>query len=242
VPDISVQDQIRKIIELQKIDGEIYNLKVELQEKPAVLAQLKDEFELRKGALRELEAKLKAILVSRKDKELELKTKEDEIAKANTQLSQIKTNKEYTAKISEIEHIKADKSIVEEKILVSYDESDGISAQTEKEKVKVEEEEKKYLAKKKETEADTSIIEDRIKVLDSQRRQVLPGVDPAILSRYERILRHKGGVAIVPVVAGGSCGGCFMNVTSQQVNAIKMHQELIECEMCSRILYLEDDL
>ncbi|HQP11016.1 MAG TPA: C4-type zinc ribbon domain-containing protein [Candidatus Omnitrophota bacterium] len=240
--EIAIKDQIRKMIELQKIDREIYNLKIDLKEKPAMLADLKAEFESQKVALEELEKKLKAVLVERKEKELELKTREDEIAKANAQLSQIKTNKEYSAKMSEIEHIKADKSIIEEKILVSYDKSDSVAAEVEKERGKVAEEEKKYLAAKKTIEDDIKVIEDRIKVFDSQRKQALPGIDPALLARYEKILKHKEGVAIVPVQGQDSCGGCFMNVTPQQVNAIKMHQELIECEMCSRILYLEDDL
>ena len=241
MPDIFVRDQIKKIIELQKIDGEIHNLKIELKEKPAILAQLKEEFELRKGVLAAVEEKLKFVQVARKEKELELKTQEDQIAKANAQLSQIKTNKEYTAKISEIEHIKADKSIIEEKILTSYDESDAVNAEIEKEKVKVDEEEKNYLAKKKQTEGDVKVIEDRIKVLDSQRNQATDGIDSSFLNRYERILRHKDGIAIVPVQGEGSCGGCYMNVTHQQINEIKMNKELVECEMCSRILYLEGD-
>lgn len=242
MPDISIKDQIKKIVELQKIDGEIYNFNVELKEKPAVLGQLKEEFELSKGALADLEEKVKGVRVSRKEKELELKTQEDGIAKANTQLSQIKTNKEYTAKITEIEHIKADKSIIEEKILISYDESDAVSAEIEKEKVKVEAEEKNYLAKKKETEEGIKVIEDRVKVLESQRTQATPDIDPGYLSRYERILRHKDGVAVVPVQGGNSCGGCFMNINSQQINTIKMYDQLVECEICSRILYLEDDI
>ncbi|MCK5178044.1 MAG: hypothetical protein KAR32_00810 [Candidatus Omnitrophica bacterium] len=241
MPDISVKDQIKKIVELQKVDGEIHNLKIELKEKPVILAQLKEGFELRKDALTALEEKRQAVQVRRKERELELKTQEDEIAKANAQLLQIKTNKEYTAKISEIEHIKADKSIIEEKILMSYDESDAVNAETEKEKVKVDEEEKNYLAKKKQTEGDIKVIEDRIKVLDSQRNKATEGIDQSFLNRYERILKHKDGIAIVPIRGEDSCGGCFMNVTPQKINAIKMHQELIECEMCSRILYLEDD-
>jgi len=241
VPDISVKDQIKKLVELQTVDGEIHNLGVELKEKPAVLEQLKAEFESHKGALMELEEKSKAIQVSRKAKELELKSQEDEIAKANTQLSQLKTNKEYTAKIAEIEHIKADTSVIEEKILVSYEDGDAVSAEIEKERAKVAEEEKNYLAKKKEAEGDIKVIEDRIKVLDSQRQQAMQGIDASYLARYERILRHKSGIAIVPV-QGNTCGGCYMNVTPQQVNAMKMNDQLIECEMCSRILYLEDDL
>jgi hypothetical protein len=242
VAEISIRDQIKKVIELQRIDGEIYNLNTELKEKPAALSELKEKFESSKGALAELEKKLKDVLMDRKAKELELKTREDEIAKANAQLSQLKTNKEYAAKMSEIEHIKADKSIIEEKILMSYDQSDSVNAEAEKERVKVAEEEKKYLALKMTIESDIKVIEDRIKVLEAQRKQATPGIDPGFLGRYERILRHKNGIAIVPIQNNNSCGGCFMNVTPQQLNAVKMHQDVIECEMCSRILYLEDDL
>ena len=241
VPEISIKDQIRKIIELQKIDGEHYHLTVELKEKPLVLERLAAEFQARKKTLMDLEEKFKIIQVRRKEKELELKTKEEDITKANTQLFQIKTNKEYTAKIAEIEHIKADKSIIEEKILMAFDESDEAQAEIEKERIKVTQEEQKYSAEKKEAEAEIKIIDDRIKVLESQHKQAMAGIDADFLSRYERILKHKGGLAIVPV-EGNACGGCHMNVTAQQINAIKMNVQLVECEMCSRILYLEDDL
>jgi predicted nucleic acid-binding Zn-ribbon protein len=242
VPDVSIKDQVKKIIELQKVDEQIYHLEIELKEKPAVLEQLKKEFETHKAGLIKLEEKLKAVQLARKEKELELKAKEEEIAKASAQLAQLKTNKEYAAKMSEIEHIKADKSITEEKILIYYDNGDAVNVEIEKEKVKVADYEKNYFLKKKETEDSVKVTEDRVKVLYAQRQRVTPGIDPAFLNRYERILRHKDGVAIVPVQGEGTCGGCFMNVTVQKINAIKMHDQFVECEMCSRILYLEDDL
>ena len=33
-----------------------------------------------------------------------------------------------------------------------------------------------------------------------------------------------------------------MNVTPQMINQIKMHERLVFCESCARILYIEDDL
>lgn len=240
MPDLSVKDQLKKIAELQKIDSEIYSLKIELKEKPAILEQLKKDFESHKEALTALEEKSKTIQVGRKEKELELKTQEDDTAKANIQLSQIKTNKEYTAKITEIEHIKADQSVLEEKILLSFEDSDLVNVDIEKEQLKVAEEEKNYLAKKNETEVDIKVIEGRIKVLDSQHQQATPGIDKDYLTLYERILEHKEGLALVSADEG-ACGGCYMNVTAQQVNTIKMNDQLVFCERCSRILYLKDD-
>jgi len=241
VAQISIRDQIRRLIDLQKIDSDIYGLKEELTRKPILIGELKEKFEKNKAHLNELEEKLKKILLGRKSLELELKGKEDEHLKANTQLSQIKTNKEYQAKIAEMEHIRADQSILEEKILIAYDEADAVGREIEKERGVVAQEEKRYLAQKNEMEDQMTLAQDRIKVLESQRKQILPDIDPHCLNRYERVLMHKSGLAIARL-QGNSCGGCFMNVTQQQINTIRMHDQLVECEMCQRILYIEDDL
>ena len=238
---LSVKDQLKKLVELQNLDGEIYALKKAAAEKPLFIEKLKEQFEGTKIRLKALEDKFKAALLDRKDKELNLKVKEEGIAKANVQLSQIKTNKEYTAKINEIEGIKADKSILEEKILISYDDSDKINADIDQEKRSVLEQEKIFTARKKEIEEEVMALEDRIKILEAQREELNPGIDKIYLNRYERILENKGGLAIVPVKRN-TCGGCFMNITHQTINAIKMNDQMVECEICSRILYLEDDL
>jgi len=240
VPDISVKDQVKKLVELQKVDGEIYDLKKRLKENPTRIEVLKNQFESTKAHLHELEENAKNIQVKRKDSEIDLQAREDDITKANTVLATLKTNKEYQAKITEIENIKADKSILEEKILESYDESDVLNAEIEKEKSKVAEEEKVYLSQKKEVEDEAKVAEDRIKVLEGQRNQGVPEIDGELLKRYEKILENKNGCAIVSI-QGMSCGGCYMNITAQMLNAIKMQDNIISCEMCTRILYIEDD-
>ena len=238
---ISIKDQIKKLVDLQKIDAEIYNVNTGLTEKPAVIEELRKKFEVSKTHLNQLEEKFKGIQLKRKELELEMKAREDDIAKSNIQLTQLKTNKEYQIKLNEIASIKADKSIIEEKILLSYDEADAVQAEIGKEKVSVGVEEKQYLARKKEIEDEIRLMEDRIKVLESQRKQQLPGVDRVLLNRYEKVLAHKDGLGIAPIT-DNSCGGCHMNVPPQTINAIKMRDQLIECEICQRIMYLEDDL
>ena len=241
VSNVSIKDQIKKLVELQKIDGEIYSLKKELEEKPILIDGLKTEFEQSKIKLKGIEDKLKSTIVKRQQIELDLKSKEEAITKSNAQLSQIKTNREYTAKMTEIESLKADKSILEEKILLSYDESDAVTKEVSVEKKEVAEKEKLFLDKKKQVEDETKLLQDRIKTLVSQRQHIIPEIEKNTLARYEKVLEHKEGLAIVPV-KDNTCGGCFMNITHQTVNMIKMHDSFIECEICLRILYIEDDL
>ncbi|MCC6758948.1 MAG: hypothetical protein IT395_04920 [Candidatus Omnitrophica bacterium] len=241
VETLTIKDQIRKLIELQKLDGEIYTFKRDLREKPQNLAKLKEEFESKKVNLKAHEDQYKSLQLTHKALEGDMKSFDDNIAKANSQLSVLKTNKEYTAKLTEIENIKADKSLVEEKIINSYDAMDAAKAAIEKEKVVVAEEEKKYVAEKKVIEDSIKVLEDKARVLEVQRAAIAPLVPKISLGRYERVLQHTDGLAIVPV-NNGVCAGCYMNVPAQVANQIKMNKELVFCETCARIIYLEEDL
>jgi hypothetical protein len=237
---VDIKQQLGELVKLQHVDAEIYDLKRQLDEKPEFLKGLEQQFEEKKDFLHQLEEKYKNIQLDRKAKEGDLKVKDEAIAKANAQLSQIKTNKEYTAKISEIENIKADKSIIEEKIILAYDEGDKVKAQIDQEKAVVQQEEQKYLGQKKIIDDEVGKIRQRIKDLEAERKTLTPHIQAAILGRYERILINKEGLALVPL-EGGSCGGCYMNVPPQVINEIKKNEDFVLCEMCARILYLKEE-
>lgn len=238
---ISIKDQTVKLVELQKIDAEIYQYKKVLAQSPQQLKDLDDDFEDKKKRLQQLQDDLQAKQLARKEREVDLKAKEDEISKANAQLSQLKTNKEYKAKLTEIESFKADQSIIEEKILLLFESIDGVSRHLADEKKFLAEEEKKYLKAKQGIQSEIQELEEKIKILEHKRRQAAAEIASPLLARYERILAGKEGLAIVPVM-NGSCTGCYMSVPAQQINEIKKHEDLIYCEMCARILYIEEDL
>ena len=241
VTSVSIKEQIKKLVELQKLDFDIYALKRDLEEKPARVEELKEQFESKKATLKQLEEKVKSFQVDQKSYELDLKQKEDLIVKGDQSLGVLKTNKEYQAKLYEIENFKADKSIIEEKLLLLFDEIEAVRKNVDQEKAVVLQEEKKYLQEKKLVDDEIAVMKDRIQVLDSQRNQLVPGVAPDQLRRYEKILQNKDGLAIV-AIKNHACGGCYMNVTEQLVNQIKMHEQIVSCDMCARMLYLEEDL
>jgi uncharacterized protein len=237
----NLKDQIRKLVELQVMDEEIFRFKRDLREKPAQIEALKVEFESKKVKLKDLDEKLKGIQIVMKGLELDLKTKEEGIARADSSLSLLKTNKEYQARLLEIENMKADKSIIEEKILLGFDEVDAAKKALEAEKSEVAQYEKEFNVRKKQVDDDVAVYADQLKVKESQRSRITPGVRPDYLSRYERILNNKDGLGIVKVV-DHTCGGCFMHLTEQVLNELKKYEQIITCDVCARILYLADEL
>ena len=103
--------------EIQEWDKEIYSCREALEESPLELDQVKQELEEAQAILDERLEALQKLQLQQKEKEVELETKEENVKKYEGQLSQIKTNKEYTSLQIEIKSLKADNSLLEEAII-----------------------------------------------------------------------------------------------------------------------------
>ena len=237
---IDLKAQLGHLVHLQTIDSEIYILKSEKELKPKEIEAIDLAFLEKKKHLAALEEALLNLQKQRKDKELELASKEENIKKLQTQLYQLKTNKEYQAMLQQIEGEKANSSVIEDSILQLFDQTDKIKNDIAQEKQKLQEEEKVSSEQKKNIQQRIKEIDDRLAQLEAQRKQILPDVEQKMLVQYERILHNRDGLAIVSV-KDNSCQGCNMYVPAQVINLIKMYERIITCEVCNRILYIEDE-
>jgi len=236
---VDLKSQLSELIQLQTIDSEIYVLKNEKESKPKEIEAIDAAFEEKKKNLASLEETLLSFHKQRKDKELELASKEISAKKLETQLYQLKTNKEYQAMLQQIQDAKADASVIEDQILGLFEQADKIKNDSSQEKLRLQEEEKVVQGEKKNIHDRIKEIDERIAQLESQRKQITPGIDKKILSQYERILLNRDGLAIVNV-KDNSCGGCNMFVPPQVINLIRMYECIITCEVCNRMLYIEN--
>ena len=236
---VDLKLQLGSLVKLQTIDSEIYGLRYEKSAKPEEIKLAEAAFEAKKANMAELEAKLLDLQKQRKDKEGELASKEEATKKLQGQLYSLKTNKEYQTMLLQIQDSKADASVIEDRILEIFNKSDEVKTEVDKEKLRLKEEEKVFLAEKKKVDDRIKEIDDRLAQLEAQRKQIIPDIDPKILTQYDRILGSRDGLAIV-TVKNNSCGGCNMFVPPQVINLIKMYEHIITCEMCNRILYIDE--
>ena len=234
-----LKTQIIGLVSLQELDSEIYALNNEKEAKPLEIKAIETSFEAKKQNLAALEKKSLDLQKQRKDKELELASKEEAAKKLQAQLYSLKTNKEYQTMLQQIQDAKADSEVVEEKILMLFEESDKIKKEIEEENIKIKEEEKIFIEQKRNMEIRIKEIDQRLNVLQTQRKEVTPGLDAKVFLQYERILNSRDGLGIVSV-KDNSCSGCNMNVPAQVINLIKMYEDIITCEVCNRILYIKE--
>jgi len=236
---VDLKAQIIGLVKLQELDSEIYALKNEKESKPLEIKAIEESFEAKKQNLVLLEKNSLELQKQRKEKELELAANAEAVKKLQGQLYSLKTNKEFQTMLQQIADTKADGSLIEEKILISFEESDKIKALVEQENLKLKQEEKVFQDEKKKVELRIKEIDDRLNQLQAQRKQITPGIDAKMLTEYEKILSSRGGLAIVTVV-DNSCGGCHMLVPPQVINLIKMYEHIVTCEVCNRIFYIAE--
>lgn len=231
----AINEQIKILVELQKIDSEIYRLKKELAAHPQEQKALDQAFEKKKANAKAAEEALKGVQVKQKQKEVDLASREEKITKLQGQLFQLKSNKEYSAMELEIKGHKADKSLLEEDILRLLDEVDAAKGAVAKEKELLSGEEKQYKDASDTLKKQAAGLEAEVQALQEKRKAYTPNVDAKLLSQYERLLKLEG-LALVPVV-NNACGGCHLGLPPQVVNETLAHDKWIVCESCARILY-----
>lgn len=236
---INSEEQIKMLVELQELDGEIFDKKRMLDLIPGRIKELEEILETKSADLKNLEEESKKLQVKRKEKETDLAAKEETIKKYQTQLFQIKTNKEYTSLEKEIAGIRADNSVLEDEIIALLEQVDEIQKKVLKEKQILEEEKRKITDEKKKIGQEKKTNEAEFNDLSSKRKVFAEKLDKKILSVYERILHNRDGLAMVPII-GGACGGCNMNLPHQIINEAKLRKDLIFCGNCARILYIEE--
>ncbi len=236
---INFEEQIKLLVELQRLDSQILKLEDELGAIPERIRELEGAFNDKSADLKKHENNVKELQLKRKEKEGDLQTKEGTIKKYTSQMYQVKTNKEYTALQEEIGRVKADNSLIEEAILNIFDQVDAENKEIASQKEFLQKEEAAMAQEKKKLDADTLLIKADADRLKATRGELAAKVDQKLLVKYDRILANKDGLAVVPIT-GESCQGCFGRMPAQVINEVRMKSAVICCENCTRILYIEE--
>jgi len=78
-----------------------------------------------------------------------------------------------------------------------------------------------------------------LKGLEKQEKAITPSLDEELVFKFERIIRSKSGIGIVPVI-DGVCTGCHIVLPAHFVNYVRQSTEILFCPDCSRILFYDE--
>ena len=86
---------------------------------------------------------------------------------------------------------------------------------------------------------DEASMKSRVHELKELESDTTTDIDTEVVFKFERIIKSKQGVGIVPV-KGVVCSGCSMILPAQFVNDVRQSDKIVFCPYCSRVLYFQE--
>ena len=217
--DLSVEEKLKTLYELQKADSEIDKILQLRGELPMEVAALEEEIARLKGKIAERTTEIENMNMTIADSKQKMLEDEEQIAKYQQQLGGISNSREYDSIEKEIENLNLLKQIAE--------------------KVSTEAKQKILVAK-----GEIEGIKDRITIctddLNLKKEELAAKIDARTMSAYDRIRQSVNNHLAVVSIVGGACGGCFSKITPQRLIDIASGRKLVICEHCGRIIINPD--
>lgn len=177
---------------------------------------------------------------------LDLKSREEDVARFRSALNTAKTNKEYAAILTQINTLKADNARIEEHALRAMQETDGIKNEADVLREKRDAEQKRLEEIQQNSAEEVARLSAMFDDLSARRAEASEGVSPEVLAVFNRIAESYDGEAMAAIEIHGRkvphdyvCGGCYMSLNPEHANALRVRDQIRTCDNCGRILYLE---
>lgn len=236
VADMSVEQKLKNLYQLQTMLSEIDKIKTLRGELPLEVSDLKDEIEGLTTRLKKYDDDIVALNQDIEAKKNKIDEAQAAITRYKGQLNDVKNNREYDTLSKEIEFQTLEVELLNKRIGEAQKAIAGKENDIANCKNKLEERRADLGVKESELDeitVETKAEEERLR----EKAQTLElAIEPRLLSAFKRIRNNShNGLGIV-YVERGACGGCFNKIPPQRQLDIRMRKKIIVCEYCGRIM------
>lgn len=234
--DMTVEEKLKALYQLQTIYSEIDKIKTLRGELPLEVQDLEDEIAGLQTRIQNYVADLNTLKASDNDHQRKIQEAQQLVAKYTQDLDNVRNNREYDSLTKEIEFENLEIELAEKRLRENA--AKQKLAKEEIEKIKAVIDDKNITLEEKKSELDDIISETRQReedLRDDAKKKELT-IEPRLLMSYKRIRKNcRNGLGIV-YVQRDACGGCFNKIPPQRQLDIKMRKKIIVCEYCGRIM------
>ena len=230
-------NEVQKLWELQSILNELNERERQMSVKPESFAEVDREYEAANEEMTRLQGQLDTLSKERRRVDGELSDQQELLKKYQGQLMQVKNQQQYAAAWKEIDATRKHVKELEESVLKTMTEADGLQTQLDERKGSHDDLQGRYDAAHGEWQSSLGDLRKEVAELRKKAEAVEKTLPPRLLAEFQKIYRQRQHVAVARV-ATDTCGACRTKVRAMVAQQLK-RGELIHCEGCHRILYLE---
>jgi len=234
--DISVEEKLRTLYEMQRVDSEIDKIRTLRGELPLEVQDLEDEIAGLDTRIVNLNNEVKELVDTVAKKKQEIKEAGLLIKKYEAQQMNVRNNREFDSISKEIEFQNLEIELCEKRIKEFTAEMNNKKAFIEKSEAVLTDRKADLESKKGELDAIVAETQKEEEKLGSQSDEFKTKIEERLLTAYSRIRSNaRNGLAVV-TVERDACGGCFNKIPPQRQLDIRSRKKVIVCEYCGRIL------
>lgn len=229
-------EQIKQLVELQRVDDEIFAVRQELDRAPRELEELEKRFTSMDAQRNRILDKLSHLQDQQKRLSLEIDDDSARIKKSRNKLMQVGNTREYQAMMREMDSMeKSNRSREEEKMTLLEE----LRLQNEA----LAEVDENHSALRAEMEVRREGLElklqkskDTLDALSHKRTSVSKGISQPVFMRYE-FIRVRLEHPVIVAVKDGICSGCNIAIPPQSFIELQRGQQILSCPNCQRLIF-----
>ena len=231
---------LESLIALQRLDKTIFEMQQRIANIPKTLQQFDELLADSDGKVAKIRASIEEQERTRRGKELEIEANSEQIKKYQGQLLQVKTNKEYSALLAEINGLKSKNTLIEDDIIELMESIERAKHGLTQSQEEVAQTKRRIDGEKQHVLAEQQTWQQELATEQQARDASVQGIEPAVLREYARLLQMRNGIAVAAVTENGTCSGCYVALTPQMFAEVKTKDTLHRCPVCLRFLYAEN--
>jgi hypothetical protein len=228
---------LEKLVRLQRAESDLRRVEADLAEAPkrrmALDARLAEEKARLDGAREAIAASQKA----RRHLEGDLQDLEAKRSRYKGQLMEVKTNKEYTAMLHEIEAVEREIRAREDQILGEMEKAESLGVEVKREEAVFMEIEAQNRGEGRALEERAESLRKDAERLAAERDAVAATVPSELRELFQRVARLRG--IAVAEAKDAICQLCHVKLRPQMYLDLKRNEQIVQCPACSRILFYE---
>jgi hypothetical protein len=234
--EITVEDKLKSLYELQKAVSKIDEIKILRGELPLEVQDLEDEIIGMNTRMENFDSEIADISSSIAGKKIEIEEARKKIARYKEQQNNVRNNREYDNLSKEIEFQTLEIELCEKRI---REFTATLEARQADQKITADHlAERKLDLQQKKSELNEIVSETKQEEekLREHAKEIESHIEARLLTVFKRIRKNaRNGLAVV-YVQRDACGGCFNKIPAQRQLDIRLHKKIIVCEYCGRIL------
>ena len=227
---------LRNLIALQDIELKIAGLQKEASDVPNKIQNFGNELQRVKTEHDARVAHMKEMAARRRSLEGEVDVLRSKLSRLKDQLMAVKTNKEYTAMLHEIQLAEAQIRGEEDRILELMEETEGKEKNLKGEEQGMLKKSAELQEAIRQTNQSVPLLEAELARLREQRALMESQIGAELIARYRRIAEARKGVALAEA-KDELCTACHVRIRPQMYAELMRTDNIHVCDSCSRILF-----